>query len=37
MHAFEDSARTGQRIALASTCERPAPLPLGLPAGVLDA
>ena len=36
MHAFLDSSREGRHIELASTCERPAPLPLGLPATRLD-
>lgn len=31
MHAFHDSAREGKRIAMASTCERPAPLPVNWP------
>ncbi|HMP76079.1 MAG TPA: Gfo/Idh/MocA family oxidoreductase [Kiritimatiellia bacterium] len=36
MHAFEASSRTGQVRVLETTCERPAPLPLGLLPGVLD-
>ncbi len=36
MHAVHDAARDGWRVDLTSTCERPAPLPAGLPAGVLD-
>jgi predicted dehydrogenase len=36
MHAVFESAREGRRIELGSTCSRPAPLPLGLPWGVLD-
>lgn len=36
MHAFHDAAREGRRIELRSSCERPAPLATGLPAGVLD-
>jgi len=37
MHAIHDAADAGQRVTLESTCERPAPLPLGLRKGVLDA
>jgi predicted dehydrogenase len=37
MHAFHDASSTGQHIALESHCERPAPLPLGLVKGFLDA
>jgi len=29
MHAFEDASREGRHIELTSTCQRPAPLPLG--------
>lgn len=36
MHSIHDAAQTGQRISLASTCQRPAPLPLGLAPGQLD-
>jgi predicted dehydrogenase len=36
MHATLDSAREGRHIVLESTCERPAPLPLGLRHGQLD-
>ena len=36
MHAFGDSAQTGQHIDLASTCVQPAPLPAGLADGYLD-
>lgn len=36
MHAVHDSASTGKRIEMASTCSRPAPLPLGLQEGLLD-
>jgi len=36
MHAFHDAAREGRRVELTSTCQRPAPLPAGLAAGVLD-
>ncbi len=37
MHAFEDSSQQGQHIAIESRCERPAPLPLGLLAGMIEA
>jgi len=36
MHAFERSSDAGRAIELTTTCERPAPLPAGLPPGVLD-
>ncbi|MGA1531104.1 MAG: hypothetical protein ACO398_10230 [Kiritimatiellia bacterium] len=36
MHAFERSSQEGRRIDLTTTCEKPAPLPLGLMPGVLD-
>lgn len=36
MHAFHDAAREGKHIEIQSTCERPAPLPLGLMPGRLD-
>ena len=36
MHAFHDASREGRHIDVASTCQRPAPLPLGLREGVLD-
>ncbi len=36
MHATLDSSVQGQHIAVASTCERPAPLPEGLAVGELD-
>jgi predicted dehydrogenase len=36
MHAFHDAARDGRHIELASTCPRPAPLPVGLREGELD-
>jgi predicted dehydrogenase len=36
MHAFHDASRDGKHVTLASTCERPAPLPAGLPDGKLD-
>lgn len=37
MHAFHDASREGRHIELASTCSRPAALPMGLPAYQLDA
>lgn len=36
MHAFHDASTEGRHILLESTCTRPAPMPLGLPQGVLD-
>jgi len=36
MHAFHDASREGKHIQLASTCQRPAALPMGLPEGQLD-
>jgi predicted dehydrogenase len=33
MHSIYESAETGRRVALASSCERPAALPVGWPAG----
>jgi predicted dehydrogenase len=36
MQAFLDASATGKHIELTSTCERPAPLPLGLREGWLD-
>ena len=36
MHAFHDASREGKHIELASTCDRPAPLPMGLLPGTLD-
>ncbi|MCC7354090.1 MAG: Gfo/Idh/MocA family oxidoreductase [Anaerolineae bacterium] len=36
MHAFHDASREGRHVELASTCTRPAPLPLGLREGELD-
>ena len=36
MHAFHDASREGRHVELASSCERPAPLPLGLIEGRLD-
>ncbi|HEX8997300.1 MAG TPA: Gfo/Idh/MocA family oxidoreductase [Ktedonobacterales bacterium] len=37
MQSLIESAEAGQRVTLASACERPAPLPLGLLANTLDA
>jgi predicted dehydrogenase len=36
MHAFYESSDQGRHIELESTCERPAPLPVGLAEGKLD-
>ena len=36
MHAFHDASDQGRHIELQSTCERPAPLPMGLLHGLLD-
>lgn len=36
MHAFEEASTQGRHIVLESGCERPAPLPEGLPLGELD-
>jgi predicted dehydrogenase len=36
MHAFHDASAQGKHVELESTCQRPAPLPLGLAAGELD-
>ncbi|HEY9075853.1 MAG TPA: Gfo/Idh/MocA family oxidoreductase [Anaerolineaceae bacterium] len=36
MHAIHDASREGRHILLQSACERPAPMPYHLPAGVLD-
>lgn len=37
MHAFHDASQSGRHVAIKSKCKRPAPLPLGLLAGQLDA
>ena len=37
MHAFHDASAAGKHISLESSCRRPAPLPLGLRHGTLDA
>ncbi len=36
MHAFPEASETGRTIELTTTCERPAPLPVGLREGELD-
>ena len=36
MHAFHDASRDGRHVEVASTCRRPAPLPVGLKEGLLD-
>lgn len=36
MHTIHDSAVQGRHIEMASTCARPAPMPVGLPESVLD-
>jgi len=36
MHAFHDASDQGKHIELESTCERPAPMPVGLVEGMLD-
>ena len=36
MHAIHEAAATGRHVELTTTCERPAPLPLGLLHGELD-
>jgi predicted dehydrogenase len=36
MHAFGESSQTGRHVQIESHCERPTPLPLGLPKGELD-
>ena len=36
MHAIHDASRLGKHVELESTCQQPAPLPLGLAAGYLD-
>lgn len=36
MHAFGDSSNSGEHVHLQSTCNRPAPLPVGLISGRLD-
>lgn len=36
MHTIHDASRLGQHIQMASTCKRPAPMPLDLPPSLLD-
>ena len=36
IHAFHDASDSGRHIDVQSTCDRPAPLPVGLPFGKLD-
>ena len=36
MHSFHDASREGRHITLESSCERPAPFPLGLQEGEID-
>lgn len=36
MHGFHDASRDGKHYVMQSTCERPAPFPLGLPQDALD-
>jgi predicted dehydrogenase len=36
MHAFHDSSESNTHVQMQSTCERPAPLPVGLREGLLD-
>jgi predicted dehydrogenase len=36
MHAFHDASNAGKHYEMASTCERPAPLPMALPKDALD-
>ncbi len=36
MQAFEESSNAGRHVELTTTCERPAPLPMGLLPGILD-
>lgn len=36
MHAFHDASKASKYITLASTCEQPAPFPMGLPQNTLD-
>ncbi len=37
MHGFHDASDQGRHYEMQSTCERPAPLPMGLPGNALDA
>lgn len=36
MHALYDASQQSRHVTVSSTCERPAPLPVGLPEGALD-
>ena len=36
MHAFHDAADKGKTVRIKSTCERPAPMPVGLADGTID-
>ena len=36
MHAFGDASESDAHVAIESTCEKPKPLPIGLPHGTLD-
>jgi hypothetical protein len=36
MLAFDESSKTGTIVNIASRCDRPAPLPPGLPLGEMD-
>jgi predicted dehydrogenase len=36
MHAFHDASANGRHVELGSSCDRPAPLPIGLREGILD-
>jgi len=36
MHAFHDASDTGRQVEIKSECAKPAALPVGLPAGILD-
>jgi hypothetical protein len=36
MLAFEESSRAGRAVAVGTSCDRPAPLPMGLRDGELD-
>jgi predicted dehydrogenase len=36
MLAFDESSKTGRHVTIASTCDRPAPLPPGLEPGTMD-
>jgi predicted dehydrogenase len=36
MHTIHDSSEQGRHMEMASTCQRPAPMPVGLPHNILD-